>query len=69
METQMPYDQLRHQSVQGAAAGSNQLQNLLTFAFTLKGPLNGLYLAPDAPDARQGLRFVLRDVRQVVLLK
>src|SRR5665213_3751808 len=64
VKTQVSFDQLRHQSVKCSATGSNELQNLLAFAFILKGPFNGFYLAPDAPDAREGLRFVLRDVRQ-----
>ena len=68
METQMALDQLCHQTVQGAAARSNQLQNLLAFALTLKGPFDSFHLAPDAPNARERLRLVFRDMRQFVLL-
>jgi hypothetical protein len=63
----MSFDQLRHQPVERAAAGSDQLQNLLTFAVAFKCSFNGFDLAPDAPNAREGLRLVFRDMRQIIL--
>ena len=67
VEPQMSFDQLRHQPVERAAAGSDQLQYLLAFAFAFKSSFNGFYLAPDAPNARERLRLVFRDMRQMIL--
>jgi hypothetical protein len=54
----MTLDEFRHQAIQCASAGSDQLQNLLALALTFYRPLNSLDLAFDTPDARERLRFV-----------
>src|ERR1700756_4756300 len=68
VETQVAFNQLRHQPIESAAAGCNQLQNLLALTFTFKGTFDSLHLALDAPDARESLRLVFRNMRQFVLL-
>jgi hypothetical protein len=43
------------------------LQNFLAFAVALKRSFNGFDLAPDPPNARERLRLVFRDMRQIIL--
>jgi hypothetical protein len=62
VESHMAFDQLRHQAIECAAAGSDQLQYFLAFAFSFKRSFNGFHLAFDAPDARKRPRLVSRDV-------
>jgi hypothetical protein len=62
----MALDKFRHQAIQRASAGGDQLQNLLALTLTFYRPLNGLDLAFDTPDARERLRFVFCCMRQMI---
>src|ERR1700730_17054940 len=63
MEAQVAFDQLRHQSVERAAAGCHKLQNLFAFPFPLKSAFNCLGLSLDPANAGQQLLFVFGRMR------
>ena len=47
----MAVDQFRHQSVQRAATGGHELQDVFAVSFSVESPLNGFDLALYAPNA------------------
>src|ERR1700756_720071 len=67
---QVAFDQLRHESIQCAATGSNELQDLFALVFfPSERSFNGFDLALNTADPAQHLFFVFAGVGQADLLQ
>src|ERR1700739_4928 len=65
VELKVTFYQLGHQSIERAATGGNELENLFAFARTLQCALDGLHLTLDATSSAKHLHFVFRGMRQI----
>jgi hypothetical protein len=62
VKSQVALDQFRHQSIQGPAAGGDELQDVFAFAVSFKRTFDGFDLAFDSPNPRECLYLVFRCV-------
>lgn len=66
MKSNMPLNQLRHQSVERAATRCDQLQNVFAIALAFKGSFHGFNLALNPADPGEHFGFVLGGMGQVL---
>jgi hypothetical protein len=64
VKSQMALDQLRHEPIEGATAGRDELKNLFTFTLPIQRALYGFHLPFDSFHATEHPGFVLSCVRQ-----
>lgn len=64
MESQMSFNEDRHETIQGTSAGSHELKYLFAVTLSAQSPFNCLDLSPDAANSCELLLQVLRSVRQ-----
>jgi len=62
VKADVPLDHLGHQSVHGASASGNVMQNIGTLSFLLERSCDRLYLASDSPNSIEQLLFLFNRV-------
>jgi hypothetical protein len=67
MKAQVSFDELGHEAIEGAAAGGDELEDVLALAFAFEGAFDRFDLTLNAADAGQGSFLVFGGVGQGVL--